>query len=125
MVSPLLIAGLGNPGAAYAGTRHNIGFMVVEAFGDERSCTWSQPSGLFDEATTRYASRPVVLIKPMTYMNLSGTAIRKAMATHAIAPSQVIVVVDDYQFSSRIVRLHPRGSDGGLESLAARSGGRP
>ena len=119
MVSTLLFVGLGNPGNDYTLTRHNVGFMIVDAFVRKHGWEWSQPTGLFQEATKRYASRPVVLAKPLTYMNLSGKAVKKLMAEHAVAPSQVIVIVDEYNFSSRIVRLHPKGSDGGHNGIAS------
>lgn len=119
MLSTLLFVGLGNPGSEYSTTRHNIGFMVVDAFARKHGMEWSQRSTLYHEAAKRYASRPVVLAKPMTYMNLSGRAVKKLMAEHAVAPSQVIIIVDEYNFSSRTVRLHPQGSDGGHNGVAS------
>ena len=119
MVSALLFVGLGNPGPEYELTRHNIGFLVVDAFAAKHRLSWSQPSGLYHESTTRYASRPVILAKPMTYMNNSGKAVKKLCAAHSVPAQNVIVIVDEYNFSSPIVRLHPKGSDGGHNGLSS------
>lgn len=110
---------LGNPGTEYHNTRHNIGFMVADAFATRRQLEWAHRDPLFDEATAMYARKSCLLIKPLTYMNLSGRAVRKVMAANHLRAAQVIVVVDEYNFPVGRVHLRSGGSSGGHNGVAS------
>ncbi len=114
-----LIAGLGNPGGEYAGTRHNLGYEVVELLGRR----WGLPldRGGFD---ARYGKGPApdggqaVLLQPLTFMNRSGQAVAAAMAFFKVQTSGLIVVLDDLALPVGQVRLRTGGSAGGHKGLA-------
>jgi peptidyl-tRNA hydrolase, PTH1 family len=109
-----LIAGLGNIGPEYADTRHNVGFRVVEHM-----------AGAAPFETTRYAARceirhkgrTFVLIKPSTYMNLSGNAVRYWLQQENLTPEQMMVVTDDLALPFGKIRIRQKGSDGGHNGL--------
>jgi PTH1 family peptidyl-tRNA hydrolase len=111
-----LIAGLGNIGDEYADTRHNIGFVVADAFAFDRKVKFE---------TGRYAlvaraslkGRSFVIIKPSTYMNLSGKAVRYWMTKEDILPENILVIVDDLALPLGSLRLRKKGSDGGHNGL--------
>jgi len=119
MSASLLIIGLGNPGSRYALTRHNIGFMVVEALAEQLKTTWDNPSSLYDLAHVRYAGRQAVIAKPLTYMNESGKAAKKLMGQYKLTPQQIVCVVDEYNFPVGKVHLRPEGSDGGHNGITS------
>ena len=111
-----LIAGLGNIGAEYANTRHNIGFKVLDAL--------SKASNIFFEdgrhaakAELKHKGRTFILIKPTTYMNLSGKAVGYWMQAEKIPLENLLVVVDDLALPFGQVRLRGKGSDGGHNGL--------
>ncbi len=111
-----LIAGLGNIGSEYSETRHNIGFMILDA--------WAQASGFVftagryaQVAETKLRNRPVVLCKPNTYMNLSGKAIRYWLEKEKVPLENLLVIVDDIALPAGIIRMRPFGSNGGHNGL--------
>ena len=111
-----LVVGLGNIGAEYASTRHNMGFMVLDA--------WAQASNLVFEsrrygsvAECSYRGRKLILLKPSTYMNLSGNAVRYWMHKMNIPTERIIVICDDLNLPFGTVRMRMRGSDGGHNGL--------
>lgn len=115
---PELIVGLGNPGAKYDGTRHNIGFVVV----DELARSWQIPmpetkkfQGQFGEGTI--AGRKVRLLKPTTYMNNSGQSIRAVLDWYKLTPGSVLVVYDDMDLPVGRLRLRQSGSAGGQNGM--------
>jgi peptidyl-tRNA hydrolase, PTH1 family len=115
---PELIVGLGNPGAKYDGTRHNIGFVVV----DELARSWQIPMpetkkfhGQFGEGTI--AGRKVRLLKPTTYMNNSGQSIRAVLDWYKLTPGSVLVVYDDMDLPVGRLRLRQSGSAGGQNGM--------
>ena len=110
-----LIVGLGNPGPDYEGTRHNIGFEVV----DELARRWKvRPKSWKSVAdVVVVADRQVILAKPLTFMNLSGEAVARIAAFHKIEPSDMLVVVDEVQLPVGKLRLRPSGSAGGHNGL--------
>jgi PTH1 family peptidyl-tRNA hydrolase len=111
-----LIAGLGNIGAEYANTRHNIGFIVVDAMA--RLSGVSFQSGRYaDIARVRIKNKHLILIKPSTYMNLSGKAIRYWLDTENIPLENLLVVVDDLALPSGQLRLRMKGGPGGHNGL--------
>ena len=112
-----LVVGLGNPGAKYDGTRHNVGFEVVDrlAAGGAGTAFTSKFDGLLAEAEIDF--RRILLLKPMTFMNLSGRSVRQAVQFYKIDLADVIVVCDDLSLPLGKLRLRPGGSDGGQKGL--------
>ena len=111
-----LIVGLGNIGAEYADTRHNIGFDVLDALA-EASNTSFTTDRYGAVATLRSKGHTLVLLKPSTYMNLSGKAVRYWMDAGKIAPENLLVVSDDIALPFGTLRLRPKGSAGGHNGL--------
>lgn len=111
-----LIVGLGNPGDEYAGTRHNTGFMVLDAFAKASNIVFADRRYGF-VAETSIKGRRVFLLKPTTYMNLSGNAVRYWMNKENIAVERLLVVVDDLSLPLGMLRLKGNGSNGGHNGL--------
>lgn len=111
-----LIIGLGNPGSEYAHTRHNIGFDVVSAFVAKHNGIF-QSGRLADIATIKVKGKQVTCIKPTTYMNLSGRAMKYWLEKECIDISNSLVVVDELALPLSKCRLKPSGSDGGHNGL--------
>jgi PTH1 family peptidyl-tRNA hydrolase len=111
-----LVVGLGNPGSEYARTRHNIGFDLLDAWASAHSASFSI-SRLGDRAQFSIKGRTVVLIKPSTFMNLSGKAVRYWMEEEKIPLENLVVVVDELALPVGHVRLKLKGSDGGHNGL--------
>lgn len=115
-----LVAGLGNPGRAYAATRHNAGFMVVDALAAKLGLAWqNQPS--FEAETTRWDLSPghtVLLAKPLTFMNESGRSVQKLAAFHKVPPASIIVVHDDLNLALGLLKISVKGSSGGQNGVA-------
>lgn len=111
-----LIAGLGNIGPEYAATRHNAGFKVLDAWAAEEGAAFeSQRYG--SVVKVKFKGRTFVLLKPSTYMNLSGKAVKYWMEKESIPPENLLVVVDDIALPFGTVRLRAKGSDGGHNGL--------
>lgn len=111
-----LIVGLGNIGAEYAETRHNIGFKVLDAFAAASGAVFS-PARYGDHAEVRFKGRIFTLIKPSTYMNLSGKAVRYWLDKEKIERTDMLVILDDLALPLGTLRLRARGSDGGHNGL--------
>jgi peptidyl-tRNA hydrolase, PTH1 family len=111
-----LIVGLGNIGDEYADTRHNIGFVVADAFVLDRK-TGFQPGRYASVAKASLKGRSFIVIKPTTFMNLSGKAVRYWMTKEDILPENVLVIVDDLALPLGTMRLRKKGSDGGHNGL--------
>lgn len=111
-----LIVGLGNPGCEYEKTRHNIGFMVVDALAKASGVSFEDKRYGF-VANMRVKNCQLVLLKPTTFMNLSGNAVRYWMEKENIQPENVLVVVDDLSLPVGTLRLKGKGSDGGHNGL--------
>jgi PTH1 family peptidyl-tRNA hydrolase len=111
-----LIVGLGNIGYEYEGTRHNIGFTVLDAFAKASNTAFQDKRyGFVAEASVR--GRKLILLKPSTYMNLSGNAVRYWMQQEKIPLENVLVIVDDLALPVGALRLKGQGSDGGHNGL--------
>lgn len=127
-MSSYLIVGLGNPGAEYARTRHNAGFMVVEALGREWSAQWREERRFVARlGRAARAGRVLWLLEPLTYMNASGEAVAAVRRYHRVPLERVLVVVDDANLPLGSVRMRPGGSSGGhhgLESIESHLGTR-
>lgn len=115
-MSRFLIAGLGNIGIEYAGTRHNIGFDVANAFVAKHNGSFKNDR-LADVASLQIKGRDITVIKPTTYMNLSGRAIRYWMDNKKVPLNQVLVIVDEIALPQSKLRLRPSGSDAGHNGL--------
>jgi PTH1 family peptidyl-tRNA hydrolase len=122
-----LVVGLGNPGATYEKTRHNIGFDVLDALADRHILSWSNSRhGHALEATTVVGEQACLLFKPQTYMNLSGKAVRPVMDFYKIPPEKVLVLYDDISLAWGRIRVRPSGSAGGhngMKSIIQHLGG--
>ncbi len=111
-----LIIGLGNPGGKYEETRHNIGFKVVEAFAKECGASFSLQKQA-EVAQAKFKGRQIVLIKPTTYMNLSGKAVNYYMQSEKIPRENILVITDDLALPFGKLRMKMKGSDGGHNGL--------
>ncbi len=111
-----LIIGLGNIGDEYRDTRHNIGFMVLDAFAKASNIVFENKR-YGATATMRLKNKELVLLKPSTYMNLSGNAVRYYMQLHKIPLERVLIIVDDLALPFGTIRLKQKGSDAGHNGL--------
>ncbi|MFB1027424.1 MAG: aminoacyl-tRNA hydrolase [Flavobacteriaceae bacterium] len=116
MSKKYLIIGLGNIGADYTNTRHNIGFKVVEQFAALNGAVF-ETKKLGDLATFRFKGRVFTLLKPNTYMNLSGKAVKYWLEKQAIPQENLLVITDDLNLPFGSLRLKMKGSDGGHNGL--------
>ncbi|MDB5075983.1 MAG: peptidyl-tRNA hydrolase [Chloroflexi bacterium] len=120
-----LIVGLGNPGRRYVHTRHNIGFMVLDDLHKRLKGSPWREDRLAATATVVVDGQEIVLVKPLTFMNLSGQAVKSIAARLRISPASILVVSDDLDLPFGRQRLRPDGSTGGhngLRSIAAELG---
>ena len=111
-----LIVGLGNIGNEYDGTRHNIGFRVVDALAQAQGSTFQEKRYGF-VCKTRVKNAELLLLKPSTYMNLSGNAVRYWMQQEKIAIENVLIIVDDLSLPVGAIRMKQNGSDAGHNGL--------
>lgn len=111
-----LVVGLGNPGSEYAFTRHNIGFQLLDFICDKVKASW-EPARFGYKAELRIKGKTVVLIKPDTYMNLSGKAVLFWMQKLKLYPEQVLIVLDELHLPLGKLRMRKDGSDGGHNGL--------
>ena len=111
-----LVIGLGNVGAEYVNTRHNIGFKVLEALASA-SNTCFKPNRYADTATIKVKGRSVTLVKPTTFMNLSGKAVNYYMQSEKIAIENTLIITDDLALHFGTLRMRTKGSDGGHNGL--------
>jgi PTH1 family peptidyl-tRNA hydrolase len=108
-----LVVGLGNPGREYARTRHNVGFEVLESLAARHQASWS---GKPDAAIARWG-QDAVLVKPQTFMNLSGSAVQRWQQFYKVALEDVLIVVDDVNLDAGRLRIRRSGSPGGHNGL--------
>ncbi|MGS2727787.1 aminoacyl-tRNA hydrolase [Psychroserpens sp. BH13MA-6] len=111
-----LVAGLGNVGDKYVNTRHNIGFKVLDALAEKEGLTF-ETQKLGDIATYKFKGRTFILLKPSTYMNLSGKAVKYWMTKEKIPQDNLLVITDDLNLPFGSIRLKTKGSDGGHNGL--------
>lgn len=111
-----LIVGLGNIGAEYVNTRHNIGFKVLDFLARKESLDF-QTVKLGSLAEYKIKGRTLLLLKPNTYMNLSGKAVQHWMEKEKIEKDNVLIITDDLNLSFGTIRIKPKGSDGGHNGL--------
>ena len=112
-----LVVGLGNPGAKYEGTRHNVGYAALDALARSSGCRVDRLKFKSLCGDCMMEGKRVLLMKPSTYMNLSGQAVTEAVAFHKIPMEHVIVLSDDISLDPGRMRIRTKGSDGGHNGL--------
>lgn len=112
-----LIVGLGNPGKEYAGTRHNSGFRVVDAFADMVDVDFSHEDFKGIYAKFKLDDEDIIIFKPMTYMNLSGTAVQEIVHYFKISVEDIVIIYDDMAINPGEIRLRMNGSSGGQKGM--------
>ena len=120
-----IIVGLGNPGNEYDKTRHNVGFMLIDALADNLNITLWKDKFNAQIAEGRIGTEKILLVKPQTYMNNSGEAVGPLMRWYKLEPEDIIVAHDDMDIPAGTVRIRKKGSSGGhngIKSLIAHLG---
>ena len=114
-----LFVGLGTPGKEYAKTRHNAGFMVLDAFCEKNGIRLDREKfeGLFTK--TKLHGEDLIVLKPLTYMNNSGSAVGQFVRYFSIEPEDIVIVHDDLDLPVGKIRLRPKGSAGGQKGMAS------
>ncbi|WP_424246028.1 PTH1 family peptidyl-tRNA hydrolase [Elusimicrobium posterum] len=112
-----LIVGLGNPGPEYELTRHNAGFLAVDQLADKYSANFKKWQNLGDYAKISIDGNELYLLKPMTYMNLSGKAVQSLASFYKIKPSEILVCFDDMSIDLGTLRIRKNGSAGGQKGM--------
>jgi len=112
-----LIVGLGNPGKRYIRTRHNVGYMVIEAIASKRKVQFRQANGDYELAEVSMKGRRIRLIKPLTFMNDSGKAISQVVRRYGYNPEDILTITDDVNLSVGKIRVRRNGADGGHNGL--------
>ncbi|TAK60646.1 MAG: aminoacyl-tRNA hydrolase [Bacteroidetes bacterium] len=115
----LLVVGLGNPGTEYEGTRHNVGFSVADAIAEHVGVRFKRGLGEYVVAISKENKRELLLVKPTTYMNRSGIAVRTVMRQFDLDISQIVIVVDDFHLPLGSIRLREKGAAGGHNGLTS------
>lgn len=113
-----LVVGLGNPGVEYKGTRHNIGFELIDKVSELLTITLKPGNGLFFFGEGSFKGKKVILLKPTTYMNRSGKAVKKALTATGTPISDCLICYDDIHLEPGQIRLKPGGSPGGHNGLS-------
>jgi peptidyl-tRNA hydrolase, PTH1 family len=116
LMKKFLIVGLGNIGEKYTNTRHNIGFKIVDEVADEHNVAF-ETDKLGDVASFRFKGRTFILLKPTTYMNLSGKAVKYWMQKENVDIDNILIVTDDLNIDFGTIRIKAKGSDGGHNGL--------
>ena len=112
-----IIVGLGNPGKQYEGTRHNAGFIAIDYIAEELGVKINKIKFKSTVGEANISGKRCLLLKPSTYMNLSGQAVTQAMQFYKLPPQKVIVLSDDISLDVGIIRVRRKGSDGGQKGL--------
>ena len=112
-----LVVGLGNPGSKYENTRHNMGFLALDLLAEKEKLTFNKLRFKAWTATAELGGEKVLLMKPQTYMNLSGESVGEAARFYKIPPEHVLVISDDISIGAGKLRIRPSGSAGGHNGL--------
>ncbi len=113
----MIIAGLGNPESKYENTKHNIGFRAIDVIADKCGASFSKSKFNAMTADVKINGKSTLLIKPLTYMNLSGEAVSKAMSFYKLTADKLVVLCDDVSFDVGTLRIRKNGSHGGHNGL--------
>ena len=119
MPDKLLFVGLGNPGRRSAGSRHNIGFMVADELAARNRQSFRSGPGEYLLCRIQLTACEILLQKPLTFMNLSGHAVRHALAYYRFSTAELLVICDDFNLPFGRLRFRGHGSDGGHNGLAS------
>jgi peptidyl-tRNA hydrolase, PTH1 family len=111
-----IIIGLGNPGKEYLHTRHNLGYLAIDRLASDLNIELKK-NRMFSAETGMYPEGPVLLAKPLTFVNLSGLTARKLMEKHAVPLADLLVICDDFSLPLGKTRLRMKGSSGGHNGL--------
>ena len=111
------IVGLGNPESRYSQTRHNIGFQIADAAAHSLGAAFKKGRGAYSVAAGRISGKRVLIVKPLTYMNRSGTAVTQVMQYYDIPADTILVILDDIDLPFGTFRLRPRGGDAGNRGM--------
>jgi len=114
---PFLIVGLGNPGREYQGSRHNVGFMVLDVLAEKLETSFRKVKMNALTTAVRYKDERLILIKPQTFMNLSGQAVSSFIRFYKLPLENVLVVYDDVDLPFEALRLRPDGGDAGQRGV--------
>jgi PTH1 family peptidyl-tRNA hydrolase len=115
-----LIVGLGNPGDIYETSRHNIGFLVVDRLSKDCKSFFKRDRGTFSYTCRCHLNKTeVILAKPVTFMNLSGTAVKELLKKYKVSPVDLLVVCDDLDLELGRIKIRPGGSSGGHRGIAS------
>ena len=114
-----IIIGLGNPGEEYCHNRHNLGFMVVDALAEKHRCDWRSNRRKAMTCELTLAGRHALLVKPQTYMNLSGAAVVPILATSGMSAQRLVVIHDDLDLAEGRVRIKVGGGHGGHRGVGS------
>ena len=112
-----LVVGLGNPGRRYEGTRHNVGFDIVDLLARRHGGEWEAAPRGIEALVARWRSADTILAKPLTFMNLSGAAVVALLQFYRVEPVDLLVVVDEVHIDLGRLRARPEGSAGGHNGL--------
>jgi PTH1 family peptidyl-tRNA hydrolase len=112
-----LVVGLGNPGPKYEGTRHNVGFATVDLLAKRHGAAWEAAPRGIEALIAHWRAEGVVLAKPLTFMNNSGSAVQALLQFYKIAAPDSLVVFDEVQLETGRLRVRPDGSSGGHNGL--------
>jgi peptidyl-tRNA hydrolase, PTH1 family len=113
------VVGLGNPGKRYVSTRHNVGFNVVASLSQSQHSRMIDGNGDYLYSDCMVENRRLILAAPMTFMNESGVAVAQIMEQFKVAPSELLIILDDFQLPFGTLRIRAEGSDGGHNGLAS------
>ena len=114
-----MIVGLGNPGKKYEATRHNVGFMALDFFGDELGVNITKKKEKSFIAETHYQGQKIILVKPQTYMNLSGESVETLKNFFKVALEDIIVIYDDLDLNLGKIRIRSSGGTGGHNGVSS------
>jgi len=115
----ICIVGLGNPGLKYFNTRHNAGFLVIDKLAEFFKIQNFESAQSFQAASVIYKEKNLLLMKPLTYMNASGKAVKLAAEMFSLANDKFLVIYDDVNIDFGTIRLRPSGTDGGQNGIAS------
>lgn len=107
-----VVAGLGNPDNKYKNTLHNLGFMAVDILADKLGVSFDKKGHKGIYATATVGKEKVIILKPLTYMNLSGESIQSIMSFYKLPPENLLVIYDDLDINVGAIRIRPKGSSG-------------
>lgn len=113
------IVGIGNPGKRYENNRHNVGFQFLDFFAAQKSLTFKASKFDYHHSEAEFSSKPFVLIKPSTYVNLSGTAVLNCIINYNLDVKDLLVIVDDINLDIGLIRIRKSGGDGGHNGLSS------